>query len=245
MSKRVSTIQPRAQANKTTSRRNTSNPPTPKGNQPSGSSAPAPPTAPPPSFASSLPPLPTLPGTPPSIDGSSSIPFSNLIVRSTAHPIVSSAPSSLPSPMLIQPPSTVVSPAPTPPVIISAPESRPPSPPPSHTPVPLPAPVPRRSPRFVTLQQTPASVTLLRALKGQTLAKRVRLLGKPTGSYGKPLADKVSLVLRWTSKLGCCLTRQSKRSCSEATTEKTISDKSSTENVRGVPQRNNEVKMNE
>ena len=72
-------------------------------------------------------------------------------------------------------------------------------------------------------------------VKGQTLAKRVRLLGKSTRSYGKP-SDEVSLVLSWTSKLGRCLTRQSKRSCSEAVTEKTISDKSSTENVRGVPQ---------
>src|SRR5712671_6397743 len=42
------------------------------------------------------------------------------------------------------------------------------------------------------------------------------------------LSDKVSLVLRWTSKLGRCLIRQSKRSCSEATTEKAISDKPST-----------------
>ena len=82
-------------------------------------------------------------------------------------------------------------------------------------------------------------------VKGQTLAKRVRLLGKSTGSYGKPAMTKVSLVLRWTSKLGRCLTRQSKRSCSEAATEKIISDKSSTENVRGVPQRNNEVEMDE
>src|SRR5712672_3654358 len=64
-------------------------------------------------------------------------------------------------------------------------------------------------------------------VKGQTLAKRVRLLGKSTRSYGKP-SDEVSLVLRWTSKLGRCLIRQSKRSCSEATTGKTISDKSST-----------------
>jgi len=80
-------------------------------------------------------------------------------------------------------------------------------------------------------------------VEGQTLAKRVRLLDKSTGSYGKP--DEVSLVLRWTSKLGRCLTRQSKRSCSEATMEKAISDKPSTENVRGVPQRNSEVEMNE
>src|SRR5882672_1601372 len=64
-------------------------------------------------------------------------------------------------------------------------------------------------------------------VKGQTLAKRVRLLGKSTRSYGKP-SDEVSLVLRWTSKLGRCLTRQSKRSCSEATTEKAISDRPST-----------------
>ena len=33
--------------------------------------------------------------------------------------------------------------------------------------------------------------------------------------------------------------------CSEATMEKAISDKPSTENVRGVPQRNDEVEMNE
>src|SRR5882672_1126384 len=64
-------------------------------------------------------------------------------------------------------------------------------------------------------------------VKGQTLAKRVRLLGKSTRSYGKP-SDEVSLVLSWTSKLGRCLTRQSKRSCSEATTEKAISDRPST-----------------
>src|SRR5712671_3094731 len=64
-------------------------------------------------------------------------------------------------------------------------------------------------------------------VKGQTLAKRVRLLGKSTRSYGKP-SDEVSLVLSWTSKLGRCLIRQSKRSCSEATTEKAISDKPST-----------------
>ena len=49
-------------------------------------------------------------------------------------------------------------------------------------------------------------VTLLRAEYGQTLAKGVRLLGKSTGSYGKPKTTRVSLVLRWTSKLGCCLT---------------------------------------
>ena len=64
-------------------------------------------------------------------------------------------------------------------------------------------------------------------IKGQTLAKRVRLLGESTRSYGKP-SNEVSLVRRWTSKLGRCLTQQSKRSCSEATTEKAISDKPST-----------------
>src|SRR5712675_2751896 len=56
----------------------------------------------------------------------------------------------------------------------------------------------------------------------------VRLLGKSTGSYGRPETTRVSLVLRWTSKLGRCLTQQSKRICSEATTEKAISDKPST-----------------
>src|SRR5712671_1733752 len=56
----------------------------------------------------------------------------------------------------------------------------------------------------------------------------VRLLGKSTGSYGKPETTRVSLVLRWTSKLGRCLTRQSKRSCSEVTMEKAISNKPST-----------------
>src|SRR5712671_2675836 len=71
-------------------------------------------------------------------------------------------------------------------------------------------------------------VTLLWAEYGQTLAKEVRLLGKSTGSYGKPETTRVLLVLRWTSKLGHCLTRQSKRSCSEATMEKAISDKPST-----------------
>src|SRR5712672_2133801 len=55
-------------------------------------------------------------------------------------------------------------------------------------------------------------------VKGQTLAKGVRLLGKSTGSYGEP--EYKWLVLRWTSKLGRCLTRQSKRSCSEAVTRR-------------------------
>src|SRR5712671_2084488 len=48
-------------------------------------------------------------------------------------------------------------------------------------------------------------------VKGQTLAKRVRLLGKSTESYGRPEVTRCRLVLRWTSKLGRCLTRQSKR----------------------------------
>src|SRR5712672_4425550 len=65
------------------------------------------------------------------------------------------------------------------------------------------------------------------------------------GSYGEPETTRSSLVLRWTSKLGRCLTRQSKRICSEATTEKAISDKPSKGYIRGVPQRNNEVEMNE
>src|SRR5712675_2118145 len=65
-------------------------------------------------------------------------------------------------------------------------------------------------------------------VEGQTLAERVRLLGKSTGSYGEPEITRVHLVRRWTSKLGRCLTRQSKRSCSEAVTEKAISDKPST-----------------
>jgi len=43
------------------------------------------------------------------------------------------------------------------------------------------------------------------------------------------------------SKLGRYLVQQSKRICSEATREKTVSDKSLTDNVRGVPQRNNKV----
>src|SRR5712675_3196291 len=102
-----------------------------------------------------------------------------------------------------------------------------------------------RSSGETTLRSSPSHLcNAPTGVKGQTLAKRVRLLGKSTRSYGKP-SDEVSLVLSWTSKLGRCLTRQFKRSCSEATTEKAISDKPSTENVRGVPQRNNEVEMNE
>ena len=71
-------------------------------------------------------------------------------------------------------------------------------------------------------------VMLLRAEYGQMLAKGFRLLGKLTGSYGKPETTRVRLVLRWTSKLGRCLTQQSKRICSEAMKEKAISDKPST-----------------
>ena len=55
------------------------------------------------------------------------------------------------------------------------------------------------------------------------------------------LSDEVSLVLRWMSKLGRCLTRQSKRICSKVTREKTVSNKSSTDDVWWVPQRNNKV----
>src|SRR5712672_3485231 len=101
------------------------------------------------------------------------------------------------------------------------------------------------STKITLAQSSTAVVALLRAFKGQTLAKRVRLLGESTESYGKPAVTRVSLVRRWTSKLGRCLTRPFKRSCSEATTKKTISDKSSTGNVRGVPQRNNEVEVKE
>ena len=63
------------------------------------------------------------------------------------------------------------------------------------------------------------------------VGKGVRLLGKSTGSYGEPetTGGGGSLVLRWTSKLGHCLTRQSKRICSEVTKEKAISDKPSTD----------------
>src|SRR5882757_6752368 len=60
------------------------------------------------------------------------------------------------------------------------------------------------------------------------IGEGVRLLGKLTGSYGEPETTRVSLVLRWMSKLGHCLTRQSKRNCSEATKEKAINDKPST-----------------
>ena len=82
-------------------------------------------------------------------------------------------------------------------------------------------------------------------VKGQTLAKGVRLLGKSTGSYGEPEIYKGSLVLRWTSKLGRCLTRQSKRSCSEATTKKAISDKPSTGLCTRGSTKEQRVEMNE
>src|SRR5882757_7455198 len=73
------------------------------------------------------------------------------------------------------------------------------------------------------------------------IGKGVRLLGKSTGSYGKPETTRVSLVRRWTSKLGRCLTRQSKRSCSEAMTEKAISDKPLTGLRTRGSTRNNKV----
>src|SRR5712672_730188 len=56
----------------------------------------------------------------------------------------------------------------------------------------------------------------------------VRLLGKSMGAMAGLRQPGGSLVLRWTSKLGYCLTRQSKRLCSEAVREKAISDKPST-----------------
>src|SRR5712672_2323190 len=81
-------------------------------------------------------------------------------------------------------------------------------------------------------------------VKGQTLAKRVRLLGKSTGSYGKPAM--ISVVSPKVDVQAWSLSNTTvQEGCSEATTEKAISDKPSTENVRGVPQRNNEVEMNE
>ena len=59
------------------------------------------------------------------------------------------------------------------------------------------------------------------------------------------LSDEVSLVLRWTSKLGHCLARQSKRSCSEATMRRLSAISLRLDYVRGVPQRNDKVEMNE
>ena len=71
-------------------------------------------------------------------------------------------------------------------------------------------------------------VTLLQALKARCW-RRGLTTREVDGSYGKPETTRgVSLVLRWTSKLGRCLIRQSKRSCSEAVKEKAISDKPST-----------------
>src|SRR5712672_3184452 len=82
---------------------------------------------------------------------------------------------------------------------------------------------------LVLLLRSTWGVTLLRVLKARRWRRGFRLLGESTGSYGKPAIDEVLLILRWTSKLGRCLTRQSKRSCSEAMTEKAISDRPSTE----------------
>src|SRR5712675_3497474 len=70
-------------------------------------------------------------------------------------------------------------------------------------------------------------VTLLRALKARRWRRGFDYWVSRRGAMAS-LSDKVSLVLRWTSKRGRCLIRQSKRSCSEATTEKAISDKPST-----------------
>src|SRR5882672_3802111 len=65
-------------------------------------------------------------------------------------------------------------------------------------------------------------------VKGQTLAKGDSTTREVDGELWRARDHKGLLVLRWTSKLGRCLTRQSKRSCSEAMTEKAISDKPST-----------------
>ena len=84
------------------------------------------------------------------------------------------------------------------------------------------------------------AVTLLRAFKGQTLAKRVRLLGESTRSYGKP-SDEVLFSPKVDVQAWPLSNTTVQEGCSEAMTEKAISDKPSTGNVRGVPQRNNEV----
>src|SRR5712672_1665993 len=68
----------------------------------------------------------------------------------------------------------------------------------------------------------------LTGVKGQTLAKGASTAREVGGELWRAGDHKGSLVLRWTSKLGRCLIRQSKRSCSEAVTEKAISDKTST-----------------
>jgi len=70
------------------------------------------------------------------------------------------------------------------------------------------------------------NVTLLRALKARRWRREgVRLLGKSTGAMASLRQQGYSLVLRWTSKPGRCLIRQSKRSCSEAVKEKPVSDR--------------------
>ena len=66
-------------------------------------------------------------------------------------------------------------------------------------------------------------------VKGQTLAKEGSTTREVDGELWQAGDHKGSLVRRWTSKLGCCLTRQSKGSCSEAVTEKAISDRPSTD----------------
>src|SRR5712672_721818 len=121
MSKRASTTQPRDQNAK---------PPTP-----------APSTSSSLSFAPT-PPAPTFPGSFSSLDDSSSIPFSKLIARTSARLSLPSNPSSSSSPVLVQSASTIISPTPTPTLLISAPESRPTPRPPSQHPPPLPPPRP-------------------------------------------------------------------------------------------------------
>jgi len=66
-------------------------------------------------------------------------------------------------------------------------------------------------------------------VKGQTLAKEGSTTREVDGELWQAGDHKGSLVRRWTSKLGRCLTRQSKGSCSEAVTEKAISDRPSTD----------------
>src|SRR5712672_1050819 len=85
----------------------------------------------------------------------------------------------------------------------------------------------RHSPEQESTFERSLLVTLLWALRARRW-RRGSTTREVDGSYGEPETTRGSLVLRWTSKLGCCLTRQSKRSCSEAVKEKAISDKPST-----------------
>ena len=69
----------------------------------------------------------------------------------------------------------------------------------------------------VTKEQsaTVLSVMLLWALKARRW-RRGSTTREVDGELWRAGDHKGSLVLRWTSKLGRCLTRQSKRRCSEA-----------------------------